>query len=106
MRRLGGHDFWVLGRLGARRLAAGRRAGPLPNAPGLATAPGWTDGLNPQGIIGLMISLTLYQVWRDDITRSVLAAVAIAAIINELITPLLMTRSLRGIASRSREATR
>jgi hypothetical protein len=83
------------------RLACKRWAGALvarvPTTPGLTTSRCWGDGLAPQGTLGLMVTLSFFHVWRDDISRTVLAAVAVASIINEIIAPWLFVRLLKGI---------
>jgi hypothetical protein len=82
-------------RLAAKHMAGQLVTGPIPGAPGLATSRGWALGLVPQGLLGLMVALSFLTVWHDDIARSVLAAVAIASLINELVAPLLLARVLR-----------
>lgn len=89
-------------RLLAKLLAARNRPGPLPGAPGLATARGWACGLTPQGILGAMVALSFFQVWESELARAVLVAVAAASLVNELIAPMLMTRVLRPISVRAR----
>ena len=80
----------------AGKYAAGQLvAGTIARAPGLATSRGWALGLVPQGTLGLMITLSFLAVWQDRTARSVLAAVAIASLINELVAPLLFARTLR-----------
>jgi hypothetical protein len=78
-------------------LAGGLHEGPVPGAPGLATARGWSLGLTPQGILGLMVILDFFDVWQDDLARTVLAAVAASSLINELIAPRLLLRALQAI---------
>jgi hypothetical protein len=82
-------------RLTAKHATGELVAGPIARAPGLATSRGWALGLVPQGTLGLMVALSFLAVWRDEIARSVLAAVAIASLINELVAPLLLARALR-----------
>lgn len=81
----------------AKRYAGGQREGVIPEAPGLATVKGWSFGLTPQGILGLMVALSFFQVWQNELARSVLAAVAGASLINELIAPRLLLGALRAI---------
>ncbi|HUH03740.1 MAG TPA: hypothetical protein VML75_17215 [Kofleriaceae bacterium] len=88
----------------ARILAGGLREGVIPEAPGLATVKGWTLGLTPQGILGLMIILDFFDVWQDQLARTVLAAVAAASLINELIAPRLLLRALRAVRPGARSA--
>jgi hypothetical protein len=66
----------------------------------IAAGRGWGLGLTPQGILGLMICLSFLHVWNDEVARSVLAGVALAGIVNEILSPLLFVRLLRGIAVR------
>jgi hypothetical protein len=82
-------------RLVAKHATGQLVTGPIPRAPGLAASSGWALGLVPQGMLGLMVALSFLAVWRDEIARSVLAAVAIASLINELWAPLLLARALR-----------
>lgn len=89
-------------RLAAKLLAARKRRGPLPGAPGLATARGWAYGLTPQGILGVMVTLSFFHVWQSSLARSVLAAVAVASLLNELLAPMLMMRVLGPMAARAR----
>ena len=70
-------------------------SGKVPGAPGLAIARGWGHGLIPQGTLALMVALSFYHVWDDAIARSVLAAVACAALLNEIAAPWLLYRLLR-----------
>lgn len=65
----------------------------------LCTSRRWGDGLVPQGTLGLMVTLSFFHVWRDDVSRTVLAAVAVSSIINEIVAPWLLVRLLRGITS-------
>jgi hypothetical protein len=102
--RLAGPLSWIVAplvlvmtllRLVAKHATGQLVTGPIPRAPGLAASPGWALGLVPQGMLGLMVALSFLAVWRDEIARSVLAAVAIASLINELVAPLLLARALR-----------
>lgn len=62
---------------------------------GLRTMPHWGDGLTPQGILPLMVALSFFHVWRDDLSRTVLGVIAAASLINEIIAPWLMLRLVR-----------
>jgi hypothetical protein len=79
----------VAGDLGAERSSS---------APGLDTARGWGLGLAPQGTFGLVVTLSFFHVWHDDISRTVLGAVAAASLINEMIAPWLLLRLVRSVA--------
>lgn len=101
------HLVWLIAamtlvRAGARALAGGGRGRSLAGAPSLATPAGWTLGLTPQGILGLVVALAFFHVWHDDIARTVLAAAAIAGLINELIAPFVLLAVLRRIAPERR----
>jgi hypothetical protein len=74
-------------------------AGPIPGTLGLAARKGWALGLAPQGTLGLMITITFYEVWHDPVARAVLAAVAAGSLINELLAPWLLLRHLRRVAA-------
>lgn len=82
-----------------RLLAKIAGAGPPSSSVGgtstLATPRSWTLGLTPQGILGLVIAVNFFHVWRDDIARAVLAAVALGGLVNELLGPVLLTRVFR-----------
>jgi hypothetical protein len=80
-------------------------AGVAPTMPGMRTCRGWTHGLAPQGILGLMVTLSFFHVWQDDLSRTALAAVAAASLVNELVAPWLLLRLLRGIAPASQAST-
>ncbi|HUH03742.1 MAG TPA: hypothetical protein VML75_17225 [Kofleriaceae bacterium] len=84
-------------RAAAKRYAGGQREGIIPGAPGLATVRDWSLGLTPQGILGLMVTLSFFHVWQNELARTVLAAVAGASLINELIAPRLLLGALRAI---------
>ncbi len=101
--RIAGPLSWVvvplvlvmtLVRLAAKHVTGQLVTGPIPGAPGLATSRGWALGLVPQGLLGLMVALSFLAVWHDELARSVLAAVAIASLINELVAPPLFARAL------------
>lgn len=64
---------------------------------GLRTGRHWADGLAPQGTLSLLVALAFFHVWQDDLSRTVLAAVTVASVINETIAPWLFLRLLRGI---------
>jgi hypothetical protein len=70
---------WAVKRVVGRSLA-----GPIRRAPGLVASRRWGDGLVPQGTFGLMVCLSFFHVWRDDVSLAVLAAVAGASLLNEL----------------------
>jgi hypothetical protein len=86
-------------RLGAKALAGGRARDALDGAPSLATPAQWTLGLAPQGILGLVVALSFFHVWRDDLALAVLAAVALGGLINELLGPMLLLRVLRRLST-------
>ncbi|MFC1642414.1 hypothetical protein ACFL5O_06970 [Myxococcota bacterium] len=101
---LAGHltcQLWLLlaamtvGRIGAKHLSGVlvTRIGLW--APGLHPASGWAQGLVPQGILGMTVALSFFHVWRDDMARTVLAAVATASLVNELMAPWFLLRLLR-----------
>ena len=77
--------------------AARWSAGGIDGASHLATCRRWGDGLAPQGILGLMVALSFFHVWADDVSRTVLAAIAAGSIINELLAPWLLLRLLRSV---------
>lgn len=91
-------------RLAARLVAAGPPRRALEGAPTLATPRGWTLGLTPQGILGLVVALSFFRVWQDDIARTVLAAVAIGGVINELIGLPLLLRAFRRLPDSGRRS--
>ncbi len=90
----------VLG-LTAVRLLCKRWAGALVSSvsvmSGLRTGRNWADGLAPQGTLSLLVALGLFYVWQDDLSRTVLAAVTVASVINETLAPWLFLRLLKGI---------
>lgn len=88
----------------AARAGGALHHGPIAGTPGLATPPGWTLGLAPQGIFGLMVVLSFFHVWNGDVGRSVLAGVALAALINEAVAPTLLVRALRRSVERKDDA--
>jgi hypothetical protein len=83
-------------RLACKRQAANLVA-ELTVATGLRTTRDWGDGLAPQGVLGLIVALSFFHLWRDDVARTVLAATAGASILNEIIAPWLFVRLLKGI---------
>ncbi len=89
----------TLVRFVCKRWAGTLAAIAAPPTHGLRVSRGWGDGLVPQGVLGLMVTLSFFHVWRDDTSRTVLAAVAAAGIINEIVAPWLFVRLLRGITS-------
>lgn len=89
----------TLFRLACKRWTGALVARMAPARHDLRASRRWGDGLVPQGTLGLMVTLSLFQVWRDDISRTVLAAVAVASIINEIVAPWLLVRLLRGITN-------
>lgn len=102
--------FWpLLGAMTLVRIVAKRAgslgiAGGLPDASGMRTRRGWGAGLAPQGVLGLMVALSFFHVWQDDLARTVLAAVAAASIVNELLAPWLLLRLLRALSAAPSEA--
>ena len=88
-------------RMAAKYFSGELVAGPIVGAPGLVAGRGWAHGLVPQGTLGLMITLGSFQVWHDDVARSVLAAVAISSLINEIVAPLLFARALQAQHARA-----
>lgn len=86
-------------RLACKRWSGAMVAGVATATQGLRTSRRWGDGLVPQGMLGLMVTLSFYHVWRDDVSRTVLAAVAAASLINEIAAPWLLVRLLRGITN-------
>jgi hypothetical protein len=88
--------FMTIVRLMCKRWSGNLVVG-LSATAGMGTSRGWGDGLAPQGILGLMVVLTFFHVWRDDVARSVLAAVALAGVINEIAAPWLIARLLKSV---------
>jgi hypothetical protein len=80
-------------------------AGVAPAMPGMRACRGWTHGLAPQGILGLVVTLSFFHVWEDELARTALAAVAAASLVNELVAPWLLLRLLRGIMPASLAST-
>jgi hypothetical protein len=100
--------FWPLvGSMTVLRGLAKHVSGEVANVfapgPGMRTCRGWAWGLTPQGLLGLMVTLSFYHVWQNDLSRTVLAAVAAASLINEVAAPWLVFRLLRGILPTSRD---
>lgn len=73
-------------------------AGEIPKVPGLHATPRWGLGLVPQGTLGLVVALGFFYVWQDELARSVLAAVALASVLNELAAPPLLVRLLKRLS--------
>ena len=92
-------------RLAAKYLVGEQVAGPIAGAHGLSPARGWALGLVSQGNLGLMVALSFFHVWHDDLARSVLAAVALASAVNELLAPSLVMKALRRSAASPRQTT-
>ena len=68
---------------------------PVSVAGGAAANRRWGSGLAAQGTLGLIVALSYFHIWRDDVAETVLAAVALASVINELIAPWLLLRLIR-----------
>ena len=68
-------------------------------SPALLAGRRWTYGLVAQGTLGLLVALSLFHVWRDETARTVLAAVAGASLVNELVAPWLLLAVLRGLSA-------
>jgi hypothetical protein len=96
--------FWplfvamTLVRLAAKHFASVGVTTGAADTSGLRTRRGWGSGLAPQGVLGLMVALSFFHVWQDEVARTVLAAVAAASILNELWAPWLILRLLRGLS--------
>lgn len=88
-------------RLGAKVAAGALVTGPIASVPPVIAARGWTLGLVPQGTLGLMIALSFFHVWRDELARQVLAAVAIGGLLNEILAPWLLLVLLRDLRRRT-----
>lgn len=82
-------------RFAAKLTAGDLVVGRIARGPGLAAERGWGHGLVPQGTLGLMVALSFFHVWDDATARSVLAAVAISSVVNEIAAPWLLYRLLR-----------
>lgn len=85
----------VVVRLVAKVLAGELVSGSVASSPHLVAAPRWTYGLVPQGTLGLMIALSFFHVWRNDLARQTLAAVAFGGLLNEMLAPWLLLVLLR-----------
>ena len=85
-------------RLGAKVIAEGRPQRALEGAASLGAPGEWALGLAPQSILGLVVALGFFQVWRDDIGRTVLGAAAFGGLINEILGPWLLLRALRRVS--------
>jgi hypothetical protein len=101
-----GHFDWILLplvgamtllRLLAKHLAGELVAGVMPGPGGLRTHKRWGTALTPQGILGLVVTLGFFFSFRDDVARTVLSAVALSGLLNELCAPWFLLRLLRGI---------
>jgi hypothetical protein len=84
----------TLVRFAAKHWAGEAVEGPIPRAPGLVATERWAFGLTPQGTLGLLVALSFFEVWHDEVARAVLAATATAGILNELAGPWLMLKLL------------
>lgn len=93
----------VLVRLATRLVSAGPVREAIGGAPALATPAGWTLCLTQNGILGLVIALGFYQVWPDGIGGAVLAATAIAGLVNELLAPSLLLAVVRRMQNQEQE---
>ncbi|MBN2196058.1 MAG: hypothetical protein JW751_24795 [Polyangiaceae bacterium] len=82
-------------RLLAKQLGGAIASKPIPGAPGISPRRGWASGLAAQGTLGLVVALSFFHIWRDELARSVLAAIAIASLLNELGAPWLLLRLVR-----------
>jgi hypothetical protein len=81
-------------RAGAAILLARRTTGALTPATGLASPHDWGRGLIPQGSLGLVCALAFRQVWPGDASEWVLAAIALAALLNEVAAPRILLPAL------------
>jgi hypothetical protein len=99
--------FWpllvgmTLVRLGAKLAVGDLFTGTIPGVVGLHASRHWGLGLAPQGILGLVVSLSFFYVWQDATARSILAAIAFASLLNEILAPWLLLRLLRSLSVRS-----
>jgi hypothetical protein len=107
----GGTQSWLVGplvltltlvRWGVKHMTGRWLAGPIRRAPGLVASRRWGDGLVPQGTFGLMVCLSFFHVWRDEVSLAVLAAVAAASLLNELAGAWLLLALVRDRLSRLR----
>jgi hypothetical protein len=106
-------DAWVVAlvlamtvvRFGVKHAVGEAISRPIPGAPGLATGPRWTYGLAAQGTLGLVVALSLFHVWRTDAALAVLSAVAVASILNELLSPWLLLALIRRLSGSSTQKT-
>jgi hypothetical protein len=53
----------------------------------------------PQGTLGLVVALSFYHVWKDPASLAVLAAVALASVLNELSSPWLLLALVRRVTA-------
>jgi hypothetical protein len=86
-------------RFGAKHVAGEAVARPIPGAPGLCAASRWTYGLAPQGTLGLVVALSFFHVWKDASSLAVLAAVAVASVLNEAYSPWLLLALVRRVTA-------
>jgi|GEM_PF-3018484 len=92
-------------RLLAKHGAGQAVATSTPLTRGVTADHGWALGLAPQGALGLMVALSFFGVWHDDVARNVLAAIAGAALLNELAGPWLLSRAVRPGGDRPKRAS-
>jgi hypothetical protein len=86
-------------RLATNRWTGNRFLNTSTGVQGLRPSRHWGDGLAPQGTLGMVVTLSFFHVWRDDLSRIVLATVAAASMINEIVAPWLLFRLLQRIES-------
>jgi hypothetical protein len=91
-------------RMLAKVWAGGRRAMPFVVAPGLHASRGWALGLTPQGVLGLTVALSFFHVWQSELARTVLAAIALASVLNELVAPWMLLGILKRLSRDHRPA--
>jgi hypothetical protein len=89
-------------RFGAKHLIGEAASKPVTGAPGLAVGARWTYGLVAQGMLGLVVALSAYHVWRTEAALATLAAVAAASILNELLAPVLLLAMIRRLSPGAR----
>src|SRR5690606_16704653 len=80
-------------RFGAKHGAGALVARPIARAPGLSASRRWAYGLAPQGTLGLVVALGFYHLLNEPISLAVLAAIAGASLLNELVSPWLLLSS-------------
>jgi hypothetical protein len=86
-------------RLLAKRWAGDVASGLQPGALGLRTARHWGDGLVSQGLFGVIVALSFFHVWRDDLSRTVLGAAATASLLNEMLAPWFLLALIRRLTA-------